>query len=48
MDNTADFIELLKAVTVDSKDNGEGFVVSRRVEAIERLLKLIDSDRADK
>ena len=38
MDNTADFIELLKAVTVDSKDNGEGFVVSRRVEAIERLL----------
>ena len=38
MDKTSDFIELLKAVTVDSKDNGEGFVVSRRVEAIERLL----------
>ena len=38
MDKTACFIELLKAVTVDCKDDGENFVVSDRVAVIEGLL----------
>ena len=38
MDKTSDFIELLKAVTVDCKDDGENFVVSDRVAVIEGLL----------
>lgn len=38
MDKTARFIELLKAVTVDCKDDGENFVVPDRVAVIEGLL----------
>lgn len=39
MFNLPEFIELLKAVTVDCKDNGKEFTVSTRVEVIESLLK---------
>ena len=38
MDKTARFIELLKAVTVDCKDDGENFVLPDRVAVIEGLL----------
>lgn len=38
MDKTSDFIELLKAVTVDCKDDSENFVVSDRVAVVEKLL----------
>lgn len=38
MDKTSDFIELLKAVTVDCKDDGEKFVVSDRVAVVEKML----------
>lgn len=38
MDKTARFIELLKTVTVDCKDDGENFVVPDRVAVIEGLL----------
>ncbi len=34
-----DFFSLLKAVTVDCKDNGESFVVADRLSVIERLLE---------
>lgn len=34
-----DFFELLNAVTVDCKDNGEHFVVDDRIQVIERLLQ---------
>lgn len=39
MDKAERFFKLLKAVTVGCKDDGEGFVVTERVEAIERLLQ---------
>lgn len=42
MDKTARFIELLKAVTVDCKDDGENFVVPDRVAVIESLLDKSD------
>ena len=38
MDKSTDFVELVKAVTVDCKDDGNGFSVCDRVEVIERLL----------
>mgnify|MGYP003300958836 CR=1 FL=1 len=38
MEAIGQFVELLKAVTVDCKDDGTAFVVSRRLEVIERLL----------
>ena len=38
MYSTAEFIELIKTVTVDCKDNGDSFIVTDRVEAIKRLL----------
>ena len=38
METIGQFVELLKAVTVDCKDDGTAFVVSRRLEVIERLL----------
>lgn len=38
MEAPGQFVELLKAVTVDCKDDGTAFVVSRRLEVIERLL----------
>lgn len=39
MDDMPGFIELLRAVTVDCKDNGEAFTVTDRVAVIERMLK---------
>lgn len=39
MDKLNRFIELLKAVTVDCKDNGTAFTVADRVAVIERLLE---------
>lgn len=38
MDKTADFVKLLKAVTVDCKDNGKDFVVFDRLAVIEDML----------
>lgn len=39
MEAACDFFSLLKAVTVDCKDNGKEFLVTDRITAIERLLK---------
>ena len=38
MSSTQDFLDILQAVTVDCKDNGECFTVTDRVAVIERLL----------
>lgn len=39
MDDIVEFLELIKVVTVDCKDNGKDFVVSDRVDVILRLLE---------
>lgn len=39
MENSLHFSDVLSAVTVDCKDNGMEFVVTERIEAIERLLQ---------
>lgn len=39
MDSTAEFIELLKNITVDCKDDGDIFTITDRVAVIERLLE---------
>lgn len=39
MDNALDFIELLKLLTVDCKDDGKAFTVTHRIAVIEQLLK---------
>ena len=39
MHSTKDFFDILQAVTVDCKDNGESFAVADRVAAIERMLE---------
>ena len=39
MHSTKDFFDILQAVTVDCKDNGESFTVADRVAAIERMLE---------
>lgn len=38
MSDTAEFIKLLETITVDSKDDGNEFVVTNRVSVIENLL----------
>lgn len=39
MENSLQFSDVLSAVTVDCKDNGKEFIVTERIEAIERLLQ---------
>ena len=39
MSSTQDFFDILKAMTVDCKDNGECFTVTDRVAVIERMLE---------
>ena len=42
MSSTQDFFDILTAVTVDCKDNGERFTVTDRVAVIERMLQNSD------
>ena len=42
MSSTQDFFDILQAVTVDCKDNGECFTVTDRVAAIGRILEKTD------
>ena len=42
MEAACDFFSLLKAVTVDCKDNGECFTVTDRVAVVERMLEKTD------